>query len=206
MTYSAVILAAGESGRFGENKLLQPFGDSTIIHTVVEKFTRPDIQDIMVITGAYADAISVVLTDPKIQCFFNTDFATGMSSSIRLAAAHVPSNVDAVVITPGDMPAFDSDTVGILLNRFDPGTIVIPRYEMKKGHPVVLDRRIFGECLTFEGEKILYGVIQRHAGQIRFVDVADEGVLLDIDTRSDYERLVRRSRKGGLNAGYDPKS
>lgn len=192
MTFSAVILAAGESSRFGGNKLLQPFGGSTIIQTVVNKLSHPAIQDILIITGAYADAISAAVRGPKIRCILNGHFALGMSSSIRLAAAHVPPNVDAVVIAPGDMPVFDGDTVAKLLGRFEPGSIVIPRFEGKKGHPVVLDRRIFGECLTFEGEKILYGVIEQHAAHIGYADVTDEGVLRDIDTREDYDSLAGR--------------
>jgi len=47
---SAIILAAGESKRMGQPKMLMPWGKSTVIQTVISTIQDAGINDILVVT------------------------------------------------------------------------------------------------------------------------------------------------------------
>ena len=51
MAVTAIVLAAGEAKRLGGQKLLLPFGDSTIIETVIGNVADCDIDEAIVVLG-----------------------------------------------------------------------------------------------------------------------------------------------------------
>lgn len=97
----------------------------------------------------------------------------------------------AILVTPVDLPFITPATVAALLAAFATGTapIVRARHEQRHGHPVVFGRAVFGALRAADpaiGAKV---VLRAHP--VLDVDVDDPGVLRDIDTPEDYQRIIR---------------
>jgi molybdenum cofactor cytidylyltransferase len=197
MRFSAIILAGGESERFGQNKLLLPLNGKTVLENTVDRFSDGSIQEVLVVVGRLAGDYQKTIGIKKIKWIFNPDCSTGMSSSVRAGIRCLSPDCDAVFFTPADIPTFRRDTVTAMMHRFVSDRIVIPEYHGHKGHPVLLDKSIAQECLTLPSEKVLYDVIHNRENSVARLAVEDEGILIDIDTMEDYERI--KNTAGGQN-------
>ncbi len=97
------------------------------------------------------------------------------------------------MFTPVDFPAITEEVVSALADRFEQGgePIVVPRFEGRRGHPVCCGRGIVEELLALPVESEARAVIRAHEREIGYVEVADAGVLLDVDDPETYDNLVQ---------------
>jgi len=98
--------------------------------------------------------------------------------------------VDQVLFTLVDHPAVRAETVGDLMRAT--GDIVIPRFSGKRGHPVLIQSSIAQEFLAEPATSKVRAVIDRHAAQIRYIEVDDSGICDDIDDPALYQQLLAR--------------
>lgn len=204
--YGAVILAAGLSSRMVENKLLLPWRDGRpLVAHVGSKFLQAGLSDVFVVTGRDASEVRAALADLAVTTVHNPDYATGeMLSSVQVGLRALPAGLSAVFIQPADMPCLPQAVIGELADRHETGWTVAPRYDGRRGHPVLLDRAYWPAMLGLPAGAMPRDVIEGARERLRLVDVADEGVLLDVDTRAAYERLLKRElRDGGVNRGHE---
>lgn len=114
----------------------------------------------------------------------------GMLSSLQCGLERVAADVDAVLFTLVDLPAVQASTVEQLVDGWRGEAVRIPRYQGKRGHPVLFARALIAE---FAGETATpKDVIARHEGSIVYMDTGDAGVTMDIDTPADYRRLLNQ--------------
>jgi molybdenum cofactor cytidylyltransferase len=127
----------------------------------------------------------------------NPDYRRGMLTSLQTGLGAV-GDASAALFTLVDHPAVGASTIDRLVEEFTRGNaaLAIPRYGERRGHPVLLSRRIMGEILGLPSDKSAKEVIRAHAGETLFVDVDDPGVLRDIDLPADYEALLRDREEG----------
>ncbi len=187
--FSAILLAAGESERLGQNKLLLPLRHKTVLENVIDKFESDDILEILIVVGKFASAFKKNIHVEKVKWVLNPDPSKGMSSSIKIGLQQAASDSAAVFITPADMPVFKKETVTAMINAFERGAVIVPTFQRHRGHPVLLDKKIADECLSCTSERILYQVLRDHRKDIRWLAVEDEGILQDMDTIEDYEKI-----------------
>ena len=194
--YGAIILAAGLSSRMIENKVLLPWRDGQpIVRHVTSKYIQALTGHIVVVTGRDSSQVRAALADLNVTCVHNSEFETGeMLSSVKVGLRALPGGLDASLIQPADMPCVPVAVIGQLLAEHEVGWNVAPQYDGRRGHPVLLDRAYWGTMLALPAEAMPRDVIQGARERLRLVDVEDEGVLLDIDTRESYERAL------GLNS------
>ena len=120
----------------------------------------------------------------------------GMSSSVKAVLPRL-EGIDGVFFHLGDKPFVESRQVRLMLDRYrrEGGAILIPRYEGKKGHPVLMNPRPYLEEMRgLTGDKGLREVIEKHIDDVVFLD-GDEGNLFDIDTAEEIDILRRRGHK-----------
>ena len=120
----------------------------------------------------------------------NPDYPLGMLTSLQAGLRAVPDESDAVFFTLVDHPAISLSTVDALLRS--EATIAIPRFENRRGHPVLIRRAIFGEFLAEPPLSKVRDVIDRHAAEIEYTEVGDPGISDDVDDPSLYEKLLAR--------------
>ena len=181
-----VVLAAGLSRRAGRHKMTLPFGNSTVIETCVESMLSV-AHHVIVVAGWQAHRIEDLLRHhPQVDIVLNAEYASGMFSSVRTGITRVVA--PAFFLLPGDQPAISNTVYQQLLDVA--ADIVIPTYSGRKGHPVLFSSQLIPEILSQPADSTLRDFVRQHG--FATVDVDDEGILLDIDTPSDYDSLSER--------------
>jgi molybdenum cofactor cytidylyltransferase len=191
---SAVVLAAGRSARMGEAKQLLRVGGQTMLERTLEIVRASRADEIVMVLGASAELIrrgipAALLDDVRV--VVNEDYASGMASSLRVGLAAVSRGSDAALVVLGDQPLVRPETMGEIVERYcgSDAEIVVPCYIGLRGNPVLLGRTLFAEAMALEGDVGCRAIFAKHADGILRVDVNDAGVLADVDSREDYERL-----------------
>lgn len=195
---AAVVLAAGRARRFGAQKLLAPYGGSTVIRTVVEAVQGADVAYVVVVTGAGGEAIRGALAGRSVVWAENPAPEQGMSGSVAAGLGALPPNVGAVLVVLGDQPTVSGTVVERLVAtwRGGGGPVVAPRYRGERGNPVLFDRTLFGVLGALEGDRGARDFLKAHPELVTLVDVADPPPL-DVDTPADYDDLLRRRAARG---------
>lgn len=192
---TAIVLAAGQSHRMGpSDKLLLPFVDSTIIETVIRTI-QTVIPHMIVVCGENQEQLSRLLIEYDIELIHNSNSREGIASSIRAGVRAASKNVDGWLICLGDMPRIQPETLRKLTAEFykNPGKIIIPCHDEKRGNPVLFDQRFRENLLALHGDLGGRQIILKHPESVVEVEVDDPGIWLDVDTKADYEELSCRS-------------
>ncbi|MHB8778035.1 MAG: nucleotidyltransferase family protein [Anaerolineales bacterium] len=190
---TAIILAAGESKRMGEPKMLMPWGKSTVLQTVISTFQASGIKDILVVTGGARQQIEVLI-GKTVQTVFNEDYKNGeMLSSIQLGLSVKMREASAALICLGDQPQVEERSVRSICNAFleTKSQIVVPSYQMQRGHPWLVARSLWDELLAMKSPKTPRDFLKKHARTIHYVLVNTPSVIADLDTPEDY--LISKS-------------
>jgi molybdenum cofactor cytidylyltransferase len=185
----AIILAAGESRRMGEPKQLLPFAGKTMLECVIDAFTTPTVDQILVVLGHQVDEIAGHLGAARR--VDNPDYRAGMFTSVQAGLRALPKETRLVLLGLCDQPRLQRRTVEKLVTDFS-SKILIPTFNGRQGHPLLFDARYVREILALEGSLTLKHFLANHPDEIARLPVADEGVLIDIDDRASYERELGR--------------
>ncbi|HED04420.1 MAG TPA: nucleotidyltransferase family protein [Candidatus Fraserbacteria bacterium] len=192
---SALLLAAGESKRMGRLKPLLPFGDLTVIETILRTLGQCPLAEIIVVLGHRAGEIEPLLKNYPVQIVHNTRYLRGMLSSIQAGLKAAAGDAQAYLICLGDQPRLQIRTVQLLLGAFaaEPGGIYLPCYLGQGGHPLLLDTRYRDEVRALDPVIGLRQLLRRHPDQVRHVGVAAPEVLEDLDTPEEYRLALGHS-------------
>ncbi len=195
----ALVPAAGMSIRMGTPKQLLPFGEKTVLQAVVDTLLEADLDGILVVLGHRADAVRDSLAERPVSFHLNPDYRNGMFTSILSGLAALEKSADAALIALGDQPNVRASVVRKVAAAYRKGNkgIVVPIYRGKRGHPALVDLgRYLSEIRSLTGEDGLKPVMRGNPGDTLEVEVADEGVLRDIDTPEEYRAELDRIRYG----------
>lgn len=182
MSVQAVILAAGYSRRANTNKLLLELFGKTIIENCIESYYEV-CADLIVVGGYRIQQLKPVLKHyNKVNLVYNPFYDSGMFSSVKEGFKY--AHADRMFITPGDCPLIKQETLNKMLSINS--DIVIPSYNGKLGHPVLLSGSYTHEILSDKYLKLRDFI---HDNPNTIIDVDDMGVLYDIDTMDDYKKI-----------------
>lgn len=184
----AIILAAGESSRMKTPKMILPFGKSTIIETVIANVTDSDADRMVVVLGAWKKDIMKVIEKHHVNSCFNENYKQGMLSSVQCGLRFITETSEGVLICPGDQPMADKKIINLVISAFKSSGkgIVIPSYEKRRGHPVMINSKYYNEILNFRNDETLRKIMENHPADIEEVETGFSSVLKDIDTPDDY--------------------
>ena len=152
---AAVVLAAGESRRMGRNKLLLPWGDTTVLGQTVANATASGVTQVIVVVGHEGEAVTRAAGVPGVaSILWNKDYAKGMLASVQAAVRHLPPTIEAILVILGDQPMVEPVVFDALLTAYaaSPLGFVAPSHHGQRGNPVLIDRRHFAELLTLPPE------------------------------------------------------
>jgi molybdenum cofactor cytidylyltransferase len=184
MKIAAIILAAGQSRRMGFNKLLADVSGKPLIVRTVENIAASKVQQVFVVTGHQAGEVATALVGFNVTLIHNSDFASGIASSIKAGIAGL-NGFDGALICLGDMPLVSSAIVDEMIAAFDPEQkreLVLPVRKGALGNPVLWDGAYFPELLKLEGDRGARGLIEKYRAHATEIEIGDDSVALDADT------------------------
>lgn len=202
MTLGAVVPAAGLSRRMGREKVLLPFGRSTILETVLSKLLAAGVERVVVVVRPDLPEASDRARAAGADVVVNHHPEGEMIASIQLGIAALPAELDAFFVWPADHPAVLESTLGQLVGRTSRGTAVLPVFGGRRGHPALVGadlRAAIEEISERDGLRRLW---RDRADAIEELSVDDPGVLANLDDPESYERArLREEARGRFSAG-----
>lgn len=188
MTIGAIVLAAGRATRMGGRKLELPWGEATILGTVIDALRDGGAQPVIVVLGHEAERLEPIATAHGASVCRNERYDDGMLSSVQTGLRALPE-LDAVLIQPGDQPGLRAATVRRMIESFAPGNgMLIPEVDGRRGHPLLLARDLWETVFELDPAVGLRQLRDRAPSRVRRIRCDDPGALEDIDTPDDYRR------------------
>jgi len=191
---AALVLAAGGSSRFGvENKLLHRWQGRALLEHVVEAIDTSAVARSLVVTGYQHACIDAVLTrrSPPLDSVHNADWASGLASSLVRGVSALQDH-PAILVCLGDMPWLQGALIDTLLRaaaQCPERWMVVPVHGGRRGNPVLIRQALYPAVLALQGDAGARVLAARQPERVREVAVETVGVLLDVDTQQDAERL-----------------
>lgn len=185
MSLAGLVLAAGRASRMGSDKRLMRVQGRTMLETALAAALDGGLEPVLVVTGPEAQPDF----PPGVGRVVNADPAKGMASSLAAGVAALPQEVDGVMVLLADMPRVSAAHVAALAAAFRPDGICVPVFQGRRGNPVLLSRRFFAAMQTLTGDKGARGLIAQHAEAVIEVPMADDGILIDVDTPESLQAL-----------------
>lgn len=189
MSTAGIVLAAGDGSRLGGRaKALLPHRGRPLLHTVTTALADGGCDEVIVVLGAYADEVAAVCP-PDVTVVVNPEWSTGMSTSLRSGVGAAGGH-GTVALTVVDFPGITAELVRQVLTEHRRGTVTLPVFGDRPGHPVVFDHAdavaAAQQATADEGARTY---LARQRDRVRRLDctaLADAG---DIDTVGDLRRL-----------------
>lgn len=192
MSVAAVILAAGGAQRMGQPKQLLLVDGQPMLARVVQAVCAAELGQVIVVLGAFANAVRPVLAGYRVSVVINRGWRAGMASSLRAGLSHVSAEADGALFVPGDMPYLRPSLLQAVAAHFYTSgkAIVVPTCRGQRGNPVLLARSLFSELAALQGDQGGRAIFASHPDDIAFLETDDAGIVRDIDTPADYARLA----------------
>jgi molybdenum cofactor cytidylyltransferase len=187
---SAIILAAGQSKRMGQPKMLLPWGQLTVIEHVVATFMNAGVEDILVVTGGTHKQVEKALDPYPVRKLQNRDFAVGeMLASLQYGLRDMPDQAQAALIGLGDQPQILERTIRLICEAYGESRswLIVPSFRMRRGHPWLVARPLWKEILALSPSETPRDFLNYFADKIQYVNLDTPTILADLDTPQDYQ-------------------
>jgi molybdenum cofactor cytidylyltransferase len=192
----AVILAAGGSSRLGQPKQLLIFRGETLVGRAVRAAEEARCAPVVVVVGESSNAIRDELRGTSAVAVENPHWQRGLGTSIHRGLEHLiesASAIDAVILLACDQPLVAASTIAALSAEWDKTgkPIVASSYADTLGVPALFDRSCFDDLLALPDDSGAKSLIAARPNDIAAIPF--EKGAIDIDTPSDFQRLIAES-------------
>ena len=172
----------------GAFKPLLPFGGKTVVECCLDYLREGGITNTVVVLGHRADEVRDLLKNVRIA--INPDPNTEMGASIAAGIRAIKEDAKCVLVALVDHPAIPATIVPELVREWQSGTkIVIPTWQNRGGHPVLVDLSFRAELLGLDQIGGLRALLKKHQSEVKRLPVDSPFVARDMDTWDDYLAL-----------------
>jgi molybdenum cofactor cytidylyltransferase len=149
----AVLLAAGSASRLGGRpKCLLELGGVPLIRRQLIALSGAGVDEVVVVTGHYAERIEPVVQDFPVTLVRNPDPDAGQTSSQRIGLAALAGKLDAVIVALADQPLLNaqdfSALIGAWKKRPEGRSVVYPEVAGERGNPVIFAAEVREQILA----------------------------------------------------------
>ena len=194
---AVVVLAAGRGSRFRghghklEQQLAGTPGADTLLARTLRHAISTQLPVVVVTTPALAPAVHKLVAARDVVTMPERDAdgrpqPIGMGYSI-VAGVSAAGDADGWLILPADMPMVRPGTLAAVADAIERDPIAYAQHRGRRGHPVGFNAELFSELTSLQGDEGARRLLARYPAQA--VDVDDPGVLIDVDTVEDLQRL-----------------
>lgn len=180
----------------GRPKALLPHPASglTFVRHLIQVFRTGGVDQILVVGRPADEDLRLETLSAGAILVTNSDPARGQLSSLIVGIDHAQSlRARGALVTPVDLPGLSASVVAELTRAASGSAAVIrPTFGGRGGHPVYFDARVFGELRAADPTEGARAVVRAYPARVVEVEVDEAGVITDVDTLEDYQRLLRR--------------
>ena len=189
-----LLLAAGNSRRFGKNKLLQPLPGGERILTSSARRLAAMTDRTIVLVRPRQPALRALLRDLDVELIEVDNAEAGMGVTLA-TGVQATAQAKGWVVALADMPRVQADTVSRVVSALREGaSIAAPFHCGRRGHPVGFAQRWHDALIDLNGDRGAGNLLRAHADVVTRIDVDDPGCVFDVDTADDLSELVSLSR------------
>lgn len=198
MVVGAVLLAAGPASRMGHQpKCLLELGGVPLIRRQIIALSGAGVDELVVVTGHYAELIEPVVQDFPVTLVRNPDPDAGQTSSQRVGLAALAGKLDAVIVALADQPLLNAQDITALIGAWKkraPGVeVVYPEVGGERGNPVIFSAAVREQVLA-EGPDFGGREWQRaHPDAVAPFVTDNRRYKVDLDTPEDLQRFEQQT-------------
>jgi CTP:molybdopterin cytidylyltransferase MocA len=192
MTIAAILLAGGRSRRMGKPKPLLEWRGKTLVEYQGQQLKQLPVDQLVVVLGHGADDVRPLVRGVGGLCVVNELYNEGRASSVRVGAAALSEETDAVLVLNVDQPRPVTIMRRLLAeHRKSHALITIPTHGGERGHPTIFDGSLLPAMREVREESQgLRDVVASTDGLILEVEFDSNVVLLDLNEPHQYETAL----------------
>jgi molybdenum cofactor cytidylyltransferase len=193
MTSFAILPAAGRSRRMGNDKLLLPWGDATVIDAVLTAWKSSQVDHVVIVVHPDDTRLAERCGDYGVDLVVATRPPEQMKDSVRLGLEFVqrtfhPQDSDVWLLSPADTPTLTAEIINrVLAESATACPITVPTTAGRRGHPVAFRWSLAGDVGRLGRDEGVRAIVARYS--VNEIPLEDERILDDLDTPADYDRL-----------------
>jgi len=194
---SAILLAAGESKRMGEqDKLFLKYKGNWIINHTMQNLWASNKSELIIIMNNNDNDLLGGQRSDRIHVVVNPNFRKGMTTSIQVGVEAASADASGFMICLADQPLMKAVDYDHIIERFellvkhDSKCIVVPFYNGMKGNPVIFSASYRDDILGHLEMEGCKNIIQANRDHVYQVEMFNDHILKDVDTPEDYEELL----------------
>ncbi|MDH4020171.1 MAG: nucleotidyltransferase family protein [Xanthomonadales bacterium] len=186
---SVLIPAAGVSKRLGQPKQLLRYKKKTLIQHAVETAHSITPREIIVVTGANAEAVKGAFQTVPVCWVHNPDWSAGMGRSIATGIAGINPESTGVMILLCDQWRILTSDLKVLAEEWqsDPKRIVCAEANGQLMPPVIFPASCFGNLQALDGDSGARSIIKSYPELL--TTIASKNAAFDMDTPSQLNHL-----------------
>ncbi len=197
----ALLLAAGQSSRMGQPKQLLPYGESTILDTVLDAILESTVDGLVIVANPEIEHYLGYELPERCHVAVNENPKSKMLESVRIGIETFedefdPAPTDGIMVLLADQPQVTGGTITTCAETFrlpkSPPGILIATYRGKRGHPTIFSWRMIRKVEDWQDNRKLNELAQQHANEVRELRITTGPPPIDVNTPEDYDRLRNR--------------
>lgn len=171
----------------GTPKALLPIFGRTFLESILGAISRTSIEETIVVLGHHRQEIQrAVVLESTV---FNPDYEKGMITSLQTGIRSLSWDCAGAFLFLVDHPLVDPNTIETMIMHLAPNRIVLPTFEGRRGHPVLFSSEVLQEILALPSTEGANIVVRKDPGRVLEVAVNAPGILVDVDTPEQFEKL-----------------
>lgn len=189
MKITGILLAAGQSSRFGCNKLSYKLNNGLLIGQVTLNSILSATDNLVVVVPPDKPTLQKLFRREGVQIVACPNAHEGIGTSLAFGITRsLPT--DGWIVIPADMPFVKHSTIELVVRQLktNKADICAPYYRNRRGHPVGFSGRFEKDLRNLRGDSGARTLIENNTNLVTRIDCNDPGVLADIDTPEDLSR------------------
>ena len=189
---AGIVLAAGESSRYGQPKQLLDWKGEPFVRVVAKTALQGGLSPVVIVLGANGEQVESSVKDLAVSTIYNEQWKTGQASSIQtgVEVLAIPHKAGGAVFLLADQPQLTTSVLRALVEKHAEGLypVVAPMVIDRRANPVLFDQTTFPDLLALEGDVGGRAIFHKH--RVEYLPWHDDRLLLDVDTPEMYQRLI----------------